>query len=66
MERLAGYKHNTGIVRRLLFKPQTKTPPRKKQANTHTHTHKKIQKPFAFLEFLQSFHQYIKTIKGIS
>ena len=38
MERLAGYKHNTGIVRRLLFKPQTKTPPRKKQANTHTHT----------------------------
>ena len=40
MERLAGYKHNTGIVRRLLFKPQTKTPPRKKQANTHTHTHK--------------------------
>ena len=40
MERLAGYKHNTGIVRRLLFKPQTKTSPRKKQANTHTHTHK--------------------------
>ena len=38
MERLAGYKHNTGIVRRLLFKPQTKTPPRKKQANTHTRT----------------------------
>jgi hypothetical protein len=37
MERLAGYKHNTGIVRRLLFKPQTKTSPRK---NKQTHTHK--------------------------
>lgn len=39
MERLAGYKHNTGIVRRLLFKPQTKT-----QANTHTQEHNTKQK----------------------
>ena len=42
MERLAGYKHNTGIVRRLLFKPQTKTSPRKNK-QTHTHTHTRTQ-----------------------
>ena len=34
MEKLAGYKHNTGIVRRLLFTPQTKTPPRKNSPPT--------------------------------
>ena len=45
MERLAGYKHNTGIVRRLLFKPQTKTSPRKKQANTQEHNTKKKNSP---------------------
>ena len=45
MERLAGYKHNTGIVRRLLFKPQTKTPQEKnKQTHTHTQEHNTKQK----------------------
>ena len=43
MERLAGYKHNTGIVRRLLFKPQTKTSPRKNK-QTHTQEHNTKQK----------------------
>ena len=45
MERLAGYKNNTGIIRRLLFKPQTKTHPTKKTSkHTHTQEHNTKQK----------------------